>query len=932
MNVMWELSRLTSRGGNSTRRILTYALAALTAAFLWTILISIPTHAATDATWNGDVITYDGNSYYGPASDTSLKSLSLPDKTKAYTYVDPAATTIGNTTAASRYIHVIYFAPDVDTNVATSAKYKTYIYQGPDRYSDPTFPTDVAIPQKSTSNNPGTSSCSVGSGLGWIICPITNFLASGMDWIFNVLSGFLSVRPVATNNDNALFRAWTYMRSFANIAFVIVFLIIIYSQLTSAGVSNYGIKKLIPRLVVAALLVNVSYYLCSIAVDISNVLGFSLQSIFIHMRNTLVGTEGNSWSVTSWQSVSGFILSGGTAASAGIIGVVTTVSTFGIGGSIILLLPALATGLVAVLVALVVMAARQAIVTILIIIAPLAFVAYLLPNTEKWFTKWRELLTTMLVLFPAFSVVFGGSQLAATAIIQNADSINIVILGMLVQVAPLFITPLLIRLSGSLLGKVAGLVNNPNKGIIDRTRKFAEDRAENIKAKRMSEQAKPYQFLRRTGQALDTRARRRKELREVNTKRADNRYNATTQHEALHEMEYSAEIEKKRIEQTLDRDMQRKVRNTPSLLRKEIDVSVLTDEVDTAKGNLDVIKKNVKGGSKALKDKGYDYAELLSDLADRSDIATRNFALTTIATQNAQRIVNTRLQQALLNDGNRLTFDGMTLNEYAGGIDIENGVSTAVTFAVNQQREAIGKLITERAQLIKHFKLDGGNRQKLAVGMTVNAKREDGTSFIFSGNDEISREAAQEQQLQTGSYEEIEEIVALSGIDNKTLVHRMVNGKLIYDETGNAVMVHGAKDNADGIGEAVGKYGVATKGMFLGGRFINNISRGDVSGEEGLNFGITMSILDGKIKAEDLANNDAGAIRRYTKVARDFMNGGPIPKAFAGRETEFRARIKDLQATATTILDPNNMIGNNASQATKNALGDMEKELVRRFR
>src|SRR5690606_39097781 len=133
----------------------------------------------------------------------------------------------------------------------------------------------------------------------------------------------------------------------------------------------------------------------------------------------------------------------------------------------------------AVLVALLVMAARQAIITILVVIAPLAFVAYLLPNTEKWFDKWRGLFMTMLILFPAFSVVFGGSQLAAMIIIQNADSLNLIILGMLVQVAPLFITPMLVKMGGSLLAKIAGIVNNPNKGLIDRTRNFAKDRSEN---------------------------------------------------------------------------------------------------------------------------------------------------------------------------------------------------------------------------------------------------------------------------------------------------------------------------------------------------------------------------------------------------------------------------------------------------------------------
>ena len=76
-------------------------------------------------------------------------------------------------------------------------------------------------------------------------------------------------------------------------------------------------------------------------------------------------------------------------------------------------------GLVLLLV-LLIMAARQALIVILIIISPLAFVCYLLPGTEKWFKKWRDLFFTMLVFFPAFAVIFGGAQLAGIIIIQNA--------------------------------------------------------------------------------------------------------------------------------------------------------------------------------------------------------------------------------------------------------------------------------------------------------------------------------------------------------------------------------------------------------------------------------------------------------------------------------------------------------------------------------
>lgn len=510
---MWEQRLFTTHGGFSVRSIITYMFAVLIAAFLWVVAAPSTTLAA-DVSWSGNSITYKNNIYTGPASDKTVAALKLPKDTQVFTYVEPTGTT-------NRKIHILYFAPGVDPGTANGVNYRTHPYNGPDNFGSST--SAIALEIDPSTANDGTSSCVVEGGLGWIICPVTNTLAAFMDWVFDILVGFLTVRPIDTSQENAMFRAWGFMRTFANIAFVIAFLIIIYSQLTSFGVSNYGIKKLLPRIIIAAVLVNLSFIICALAIDISNVLGHSVQNLFISMRNGLVGTEGNTWDIISWESMASFILSGGALLTAGGVAAFSGIATYGVIGAIALLLPALVTLLVAVLVALLVMAGRQAIITILTILAPLAFVAYLLPNTEKWFEKWRGLFMTMLILFPAFSVIFGGSQLAGIVIIQNADSINLVILGMIVQVAPLFVTPFLIKFSGSLLGRIAGMVNNPNKGMIDRTRNFAKDRAENIKARRLGTPARRdiLGAAQRAGQRMDRSRRRREGWRNAHNAMAD---------------------------------------------------------------------------------------------------------------------------------------------------------------------------------------------------------------------------------------------------------------------------------------------------------------------------------------------------------------------------------------------------------------------------
>jgi hypothetical protein len=486
---MWESLFKHPRGRLSTRKYLSIATALLVVCFAY-IFATSPTTYAADATLSGDTITYEQNSYEkDQAPATGNESHGFTKGTIIYRYVEAAGSGNGG---ATKKAHLIYFGPGTDPATATTANYQTFTLRGQNQYSQPSSITSIALNSStSATTSPGTSSCSI-DGIGWIVCPITNFLAKGMDLIYGWISGFLKVAPLATNQDQALYRAWGYMRTIANVAFIAAFLVIIYSQITNAGLSNYDIKKMLPRIVIAAILVNTSYWICAIAVDVFNILGYSLQDLFIMIRNSLVGSEGNSWDVISWEGMSSLILSGGSilggASIASYLGITavggalagaTTIGA-GISALIFLLLPLLISILFIVLVTFLILAARQAIITILIIVAPLAFVAFLLPNTEKWFEKWRSTFFTLLLVFPAFSLIFGASQLASAAIIQNAhgaDALNIILLGMAVQVAPLAITPLLLRLGGGVLNRFAGIVNNPGKGIFDRGKNWAKDRS-----------------------------------------------------------------------------------------------------------------------------------------------------------------------------------------------------------------------------------------------------------------------------------------------------------------------------------------------------------------------------------------------------------------------------------------------------------------------
>lgn len=528
-----ELARFPLHGGFSVRSILTFALAVIAAALLWIASTSTPAHAATDAHWGGDSIIY--NDYgFTASTDTKDTTGTIPDGSLIY------KTTIQNTgsgSSVSQKVFIIYFTPGVDPPTATTAKYVEFDYNGT-ALSNPKNQKNISLTDKSQQSI--TSSCAI-DGVGWMICPISNFLANAMDHIFGWLAQFIETQPpILGDTSNGMYVAWNIMRTIANVAFVIVFLVIIYSQLTSIGVSNYGIKKLIPRLIVAAVLVNVSFYVAALAIDISNILGYSVQDIFVMVRKGIFHiTEDNAGVLTAgsntWGNVAAAVLGTG-----GLIGG----AYYAASGGIYLLMPLLIGLLLTVMLVFLILAARQAVIICLVIIAPLAFVANLLPNTEKLFDKWKDLFMTMLVFFPAFSLVFGASQLGGQLIIQNAsnqgsvNNIVMLIFGLAVQVAPLVITPLLLKLSGGMLGKIAQIANNPKKGLIDRNRNWAQARAEHAKQQNIARGPRfrnPASWGAAAVGRNDRLKRRLADSTDIWKKGAENRYKESKQYRGLSE-------------------------------------------------------------------------------------------------------------------------------------------------------------------------------------------------------------------------------------------------------------------------------------------------------------------------------------------------------------------------------------------------------------
>ncbi|KKW03345.1 MAG: hypothetical protein UY35_C0007G0027 [Candidatus Saccharibacteria bacterium GW2011_GWC2_48_9] len=873
---MWENLTRPRLGGVSLMRYALNFLLVLSATLLWAIIFTPAAHAA-DATWESGSIVYQDNSYQGPTTvDREMSQrLGVPENSQYYQYIEQGDADAPDDVSQAKFVT---FGPGDSVEDATNAQVfscELNTRTSQDEYSNCTNPTGVSIDAQSSVEGGGAqeeTSCVV-NGIGYVVCPFMNFLADTMDKVYDVLKRFLHVTPLSTDTDNGLYKAWSYMLAIANVMFVIGFLVIIYSYITNQGVKQYDLRGIIPRIIVAAVLINASYIICAGAVDLSNVIGSSLQDVFNNIRKELAPNDVTS--ASTWSSITTYALSGGTIGAAGAAAFFAA-SAYG-AASIYLLVPMLISAVIAVLVVVVILAARYALITVLIVLAPLAFAAFILPSTQKYFDKWKDVFMTMLIMYPMFAMLFGGSQLAATIIAQNATSFLVIIFAMFIQVAPLVITPFLIKFSGSLLGRIAGMVNNPAKGLGDRAKNASQARLDEAKDRRLQEKNRGWGST--PGLALAQKLDTGKRDREGRRKKYQSNRNAA----------YAAQSTQTFIEQQRAEDLAKaaETRNnaayeaqklTNSTAKREAVQNQMADmslhnnkaqfegymkELESQKG----AKLHARNGDNVAASLGHQVHSLAQDHMIQD--SRKGFAESAHRVEYAHNMVDSRaLQQA------------------AAGIGGESAEKLATARATQQIREDFGKGASAQTELLKHFSagLDNSALKNLALGGVAKGKDSRGREYEFDASEIGSElhEAAVAKFLKETNYEGASDIVRAAS-DNRE-AWRSVHGTIKE----GVIATHGSK------------------APFLMGQALDRIDQGNANSAGGYERMIIDYVNKAKFKAEALAGADAVALEDILGVMKAYHDNTIPAGAGLTREDRdlFGQRMQDLiDAAADTLAD-----------------------------
>lgn len=304
----------------------------------------------------------------------------------------------------------------------------------------------------STTEEQKQSYCQENGGfLSWMLCPA---IADGAATASGLLGSITALTNVHTSiieqfskQDSSIYKAWSAFRNIANIGFVIMLLVVVFSQVTNIGISNYNIKKILPKLIITAILVNFSYLIMGVLIDLSQIIGNGIGVLIRSVAADSMDADASARAAATITTIAGIVTT--AAGGAGIAAAVVS------GPALILpVVMFIVTSLISVFFGFIMLTIRQAAIIMVIVLAPLMMVLYALPNTSAITKKYISTIKALLMLYPMFIFATSAGALASSIIIGTSTDPLMMIVGGLLNVLPYFAVPSMTSKSLAGLGAI----------------------------------------------------------------------------------------------------------------------------------------------------------------------------------------------------------------------------------------------------------------------------------------------------------------------------------------------------------------------------------------------------------------------------------------------------------------------------------------------
>jgi hypothetical protein len=329
------------------------------------------------------------------------------------------------------------------------------------------------------------SSCeSAGStGLEWILCPVLRIFDSMINTFTGILENLLDF-DVSTYLNPQVKSSWNIIKNIASALLIIIMLIAIIAQAVGGGpIDAYTLRKILPRLVIAVILIQISWFMLIWVINVANDVGYGV-------RDLITAPFGGWGKLDLNHLIAPLSDSGQITLAALFTGLVAAVWISGItiGGVALLGISAVASDLLA----FVFLLLRQVFIILSVILFPIALIAWILPGTQRYWKLWWDNFIKLLFLFPMIMVlIYGGRIFAHIFVLANTGtaigkviSLFVLFIGFF---GPYWFIPKAFKWGGQLYASASSGAFNATKGLRNAPKQFGLAQAKANRAQRATD-------------------------------------------------------------------------------------------------------------------------------------------------------------------------------------------------------------------------------------------------------------------------------------------------------------------------------------------------------------------------------------------------------------------------------------------------------------
>jgi hypothetical protein len=326
----------------------------------------------------------------------------------------------------------------------------------------------------STSTTSTSNTCeSRRTALAWIFCPVIKLLDVTMNFVDTQIQAMLDIDTNRYVNDD-IKKSWATIRNIAYIILIpITLVMVIGTAIGSSMIDAYTVKKAMPRLAIAVIFIALSYEICSFLISLFNTVGYGT----LGLMTAPFGDEVANLTLASLYGTDGGVLEA----------IMFLPKILLLGPAVLLLLWFFGTTfLLFVGAAFIVLMMRQLFVVGLVLLAPLAILAWIFPGNDKLWKSWWGMFSKLLIMFPLIMGIIAVGRIFAFIInTERGGGLEGGLIAPFTKLAaymlPYAFIPFTFKFAGGIFANIAGVVNDKEKGLFDRQRKKRAEKLDNMR-------------------------------------------------------------------------------------------------------------------------------------------------------------------------------------------------------------------------------------------------------------------------------------------------------------------------------------------------------------------------------------------------------------------------------------------------------------------